>query len=141
MRRAPEHNLQRAVVDYLCAAIGPPGVERGGSMWHSIDHANARDARAGAERKGRGVIAGIPDVVLIRAGRLHGIELKSAKGRLSDAQKAYMDALLACGGAFAVVRTLEDLAFVLMGWGVPLRCKLLPFIAADAKRGKQAVAA
>ena len=134
MRRAPEHSLQRAAVDYLAAAVGPPGVCREGVLWHSIDHANARDARAGANRKARGVVAGIPDIVLVRAGRLHGLELKSRAGRLSDAQVAYRDALLAAGGDYVVARTLDDVAFALAGWGVPLRCRLQPFLAADAVR-------
>ena len=92
------------------------------------------DARAGANRKARGVVAGIPDIVLVRAGRLHGLELKSRAGRLSDAQVAYRDALLAAGGDYVVARTLDDVAFALAGWGVPLRCRLLPFLAADAVR-------
>lgn len=136
-RRAPEHSLQRAVVDYLGAAIAPPGVARNGAMWHAIDHANARDARAGAERKGRGVIAGIPDLVLIRDGRLHCIELKAQRGALSVAQKHYCDQMKAVGVPYVVVRSLDDLAIVLMHWGVPLRCHLLPLIAADARRAKQ----
>lgn len=131
------HALHRAAVDYLAAAIGPPGVCRDGVLWHSIDHAAAIGARAGAARRARGVIPGIPDLVLIRGGRLHGIELKSRAGRLSDAQVAYRDALLAAGGDYVVARTLDDVALALAGWGVPLRCRLLPFLAADAVRAER----
>ena len=46
----------------------------------------------------------------------------------------YWAALLAAGGAYVVARTLDDVAFALAGWGVPLRCRLLPFLAADAVR-------
>ena len=125
-RRLVEHSLQRAAVDYLSAAIAPPGICRDGSMWHAVDHANARDARAGAERKGRGVVAGIADLLLIRGGRLHGIELKAGRGKQSRAQVDYMYALIAAGGTYAVVRDLADLEFALRSWGVPLRASLLP---------------
>ena len=73
----------------------------------------------------------------IEGGRLHGLELKSRAGRLSDAQVAYRDALLAAGGDYVVARTLDDVAFALAGWGVPLRCRLLPFLAADAVRAER----
>ena len=73
----------------------------------------------------------------LRAGRLHGLELKSCAGRLSVAQQGYRDALLAAGGDYVVARTLDDVAFALAGWGVPLRCRLLPFLAADAARAER----
>lgn len=43
--------------------------------------------------------AGFPDLVLVKE-RVIFPELKSEKGKLSDAQKAWRDALLAAGGEY-----------------------------------------
>ncbi len=133
-RRAPEHSLQRAVVDYLSAAIAPPGVCRDGTMWHAIDHANARNAMAGAMRKARGVVAGIPDLMIYNRGRVIGVELKTRTGVLSAAQAQFMNALSDAGGRYHVIRDLGALELLLAGIGIPLRARLLGVSAEQPKR-------
>lgn len=50
--------------------------------------------------------AGLPDLVLLRGGRLVFAELKTRRGRVREAQRAWLDALgpvaAASGGAVAV---------------------------------------
>lgn len=70
-------------------------------------------AIAGAKRKAMGVRAGFPDFILLCASRKYGyhymaIELKTATGRLSASQKAYMKAVEGAGGLYVVVRTVDD---------------------------------
>jgi hypothetical protein len=112
-------------VDYLSAAIAPPGICRDGTMWHAIDHADARSTRVGALRKGRGVVAGIPDLMLYHRGVVVGIELKGPRGVLSGAQAAFGAALTAAGGRYHVVRDLDALEALLAGLGIKLRARLL----------------
>lgn len=53
---------------------------------------------------------GLPDIVCIipPGGKLLGLEVKSAKGRLRPGQVAFKERLIASGGAYVVVRTLQD---------------------------------
>lgn len=46
------------------------------------------------------------------------VELKSAKGRISPAQKAHHTNLNACGVPIAVCRSLEEIEAALKAWGI-----------------------
>lgn len=59
--------------------------------------------------------AGTPDLLVCYRGRFVGLEVKTAKGRLSDKQKLMIDAIEASGGVAAVVRSIEDVRKVLDG--------------------------
>lgn len=51
---------------------------------------------------------GIPDILGCHKGRLFGIEVKSAKGVLSDGQKRWRDNILKAGGAWTCARSTEE---------------------------------
>lgn len=75
--------------------------------------------RDGAKRKAMGVRAGFPDFVLLlpRGGYPYlCVELKSAKGRQSPSQKAYEAAVVAAGGCYRVVRSLDEFIAVVGGY-------------------------
>ena len=80
MARRPEQTLQRAVVEHLrwrgAAGLFAFHCPNGG--WRS-----AIEARV---FKSLGVIAGIPDLILIHGGQVFGLELKAEGGRLSPTQ-------------------------------------------------------
>ena len=76
-----EKDLQRAVTD-LCDLMGI-------LWWHDND-----------SRRNN---SGLPDLILVGESVLW-VELKSAKGRLRDGQKAWIEALEAAGQAVAVWR-------------------------------------
>lgn len=70
-----------------------------------------RSERDGAKRKAMGVRAGFPDFILLMSGQGYSylaIELKTAKGRQSDSQKAYQRAVEMSGGKYVIVRTLDE---------------------------------
>jgi VRR-NUC domain len=48
--------------------------------------------------------AGFPDLVLVRRPRIVWIEVKAERGRLSDAQRAWINDLADCGQEVHVVR-------------------------------------
>jgi len=55
-----------------------------------------------------GVHAGFADLIVLCDGRVLFLELKSLKGRLSPAQEAFRDTMLAQGFGWALVRSLDD---------------------------------
>jgi hypothetical protein len=57
----------------------------------------ARSATAGAMRRKRGVVAGLPDNLVLYRGKLIGLELKSPGGRCSASQRATRMVLLRAG--------------------------------------------
>jgi hypothetical protein len=116
--RQPEQALQRAVVHYLAVALTP-------ASWFSTFPAGGGGYLRGAILKGIGLKAGVPDLLLIHAGRVRFLELKSGKGRVSEAQEACAAALLAAGTTVVVVRSLEAVKQALLDWDIPTRDVLL----------------
>ena len=73
--RRPEQTLQRAVLDHL-RWRGMPGL--------FVFHYPAGGWRSSGEAailKGLGVTPGVPDLLILHQGKLHALELKSARGR------------------------------------------------------------
>ena len=68
--------------------------------------------------KGLGVLAGIPDVLVLHQGKLHGLELKVDGGKVSPAQSAAMAALTEAGAVTAVAWDLDQALLMLEGWGI-----------------------
>jgi hypothetical protein len=48
-------------------------------------------------------------------GRFAAVEVKSARGRVRDSQRAFIEAVLRAGGVAGVARTLEDAQRILRG--------------------------
>jgi hypothetical protein len=105
-RGTPEADLQRAVVTALRFALPK------GAIIHHCANEVTEAGRRGAKRQailvGMGVHPGFADLMLLCAGRVLFLELKSLKGRLSPAQEAFRDAVLAQGFDWALVRSLDD---------------------------------
>lgn len=115
----PEHSLQRLIADVLRLELAPAGkVSRDGVVWWSVDHANYAGEVPGI-RIGRGIVAGVPDLFVCWRGRAHMIEIKTAVGEMSDAQRSVAAAVLASGGAFGVVRDADETLACLDRWGIP----------------------
>jgi hypothetical protein len=51
---------------------------------------------------------GVPDIIVIKAGKFIGLEVKSATGKQSDDQKLFEARLVNNGGTYYVVRSLEE---------------------------------
>ncbi len=101
MRSAPEQILQRQVAAYLSWALTPPA-------WFTSIPAGGGGEMRGRILKGTGYKAGCPDLMILFDGRAHFIELKSAKGVLSEAQKQIHDELRAAQCPVEVCRSLDD---------------------------------
>jgi len=118
-RGTPEADLQRAVVVALRFAL-----PKGAIVHHcanEVTEAGPRGARRQAILVGMGVHPGFADLIVLCDGRVLFLELKSLKGRLSPAQEAFRDAILAQGFGWALVRSLDDALGALADHGLTTR--------------------
>jgi hypothetical protein len=117
----PEHAEQRTLNKVLTLEIARAGhVSEHGVCWFSIDMSNSADAIQ-AIRQGRGIPAGVPDVIFLYAGRAYWCELKSRDGSLSDPQRSMAATLLLSGCRIGVARDSDEVLRCLDEWGVPRR--------------------
>lgn len=101
-RQQPEYRLQCALARHLRARLMPS------VYWTALPFGEKRSEATGARLKAMGVRAGAPDLLFIVGGRPIGLELKAAKGRQTDTQKATeLDWTLA-GGLYAVAVGMDQ---------------------------------
>lgn len=114
----PEETLQR-----MCIQWANTHLERYPDLAYLFHPANGgfrTPAEAGI-LKAMGVRTGVPDLLLPLAspdGRFQGmaLELKSPAGRLTEAQKRWLDRLAQSGYLTAVVRSLDDFIACVQAW-------------------------
>jgi len=108
LRPISEAHLHKQVSDFLAIALV--------SGWHTTFPAD------GSSRRGRiGLKRGVPDILIIEAGHAFWLELKTPRGRLSEAQALAHTALRLAGSGVATCQTLEEVMIALNVWGVSLR--------------------
>ena len=118
-RGTPEADLQRAVVQTLHFALPRSTIIH--HCANEVTEAGPRGAKRQAILVGMGVHSGFADLIVLCAGRVLFLELKSLKGRLSPAQEAFRDAVLAQGFGWALVRSLDDALEALADQGFTTR--------------------
>lgn len=65
-----------------------------------------------------GVVAGVPDIVVIHEGNVFALELKAAGGRATERQLAAIAAMEAAGAYTAVAEGLDRALACLETWGL-----------------------
>jgi hypothetical protein len=105
-----EDAIQFAVIAIL-QRYARPGVV----FWHTANE-GATDAASGARLKRMGVKAGVPDIFVLIGGRLHGLELKTDRGGLSQDQRATHAELKAAGAVVATAHSIADARNQLIAW-------------------------
>lgn len=113
-----ENDIQRAVFKHL-RTRGAPGT----FAFHPKNGGIHQRGRSRGINSGLGVVSGVPDVIVIRAGSVYGLELKSqaaakAKQKPSDEQLAVKDQMLAAGAFWACAVGLDEAIDTLEQWGV-----------------------
>lgn len=101
-RARPEDAVQRAVFQHLKARAAP------GVFAFHVPNGGRRKPIEASIFKGLGVIAGVPDVILFRAGHAHALELKALSGKLSPSQIECHEKLRAAGVEPYVAYGLDD---------------------------------
>jgi hypothetical protein len=116
MKRAqPEHALQQKVFVYLRRALPP------GSYVTSIDHARKATEAQRLMLRARGVLPGIPDMVVLVAGfPAIWIELKAPSGTASENQIVTAEAIARNGHRCFEARSVDEVEAYLHQMGVPL---------------------
>lgn len=110
--RTSERKIHTAIVDYLNSVLPDS---------HLTVHLynNPRSATAGAIAKRMGMLAGIPDLMIIRPlGRIVFIEVKKEGGRLNPAQIAFRLYCRQWGVYHAVCRSIDDVRDFLAEIGI-----------------------
>jgi len=99
----PEQDLQKAIWELYQARYAAHFL-----MFHP-PNGGSRSAREGAIFKTMGVVAGVPDFIgCLYGGVFFAIELKAAKGKLSESQKAFKARCDRFGGEWFEMRTVEE---------------------------------
>jgi hypothetical protein len=113
-RRRPEDDLQRTVCQYLDILM-----QQGRILYFAVPNGGKRSIVEAARMKRMGTKPGVPDLILIpKVGPVCAIELKSADGTLSLAQKQWTRTLPDFGCPVAVCRSLEEVRQFLFETGV-----------------------
>ena len=125
-----EQHLHREVIRFLTTALG-----RDSFSCH-IPNGGYRTPTEGAILKAMGTVAGVPDILIIHAGRAFWIELKAppktlASGKKSTAQPAVSDAqirtisaLERAGSPVSVCRSIDEVQAQLVAWRIPTRARV-----------------
>jgi hypothetical protein len=79
--KRPEQAIHKAVVSHLNARAEPRVF-----FWHTPNEGKRGFVNAAA-LKAMGMTAGVPDLIILKAGNLHALELKAPGGRLTPSQR------------------------------------------------------
>jgi len=115
-----EHATQRAICRTLGYEIAPPGrISADGVCWLAIDHAQI----VPRSMQDRGVIPGIPDVLILWRGAHFWIEIKryGPAAVLSPEQQALIPHLIGAGDKVGLVRDVGETLLLLDAWSIPRR--------------------
>jgi hypothetical protein len=118
VRRHLEDDLQRDVCQYLRWSL-PADAE-----YYAVPNGGKRHSKAAARLVGQGVRAGLPDLCVVYRGTTIFIELKTARGVLSEAQRQMHRKLGYCGCTVLVCRSVEGVECSLRELGLPLRASI-----------------
>lgn len=107
-----ESQIQRALIGHLERRAWP------GVAWFHVPNGGSRTAAEAARFRAEGVVAGVPDLVIVHEGRALFLELKARKGRVSTRQAEMHARLAEAGAAVAVCHGLDQALAQLERWGV-----------------------
>lgn len=116
-RKHEEASMQEVLVRDLRLLL-----PKGAFVFH-CPNGGERNPLEAARLKRQGVVAGIPDLLIVHAGRVCGLELKSRGGRLSDEQRNVIDILRNAGMRVEIARSHGEALDRIREMGIPLRIK------------------
>ncbi|WP_327077771.1 VRR-NUC domain-containing protein [Paracoccus sp. SMMA_5] len=98
----------------------------------AVIHHSPNEHRAGGAaarrvqgiRSGMGLCRGWCDLVVLAQGRVLFLEVKGPRGRLSPAQEAFRDRVLAQGHHWALVRSVDDALEAAASAGLVVRARV-----------------
>lgn len=103
-----EDTIHISIIAYLGYAL-----PRSAIFWHTPNTFPSAKPQYHAKLKRMGRLAGVPDILVLHAGRIFGLEVKATTGRLSESQKAFRPTFENAGGSYHIVRSIDDVKAVL----------------------------
>ncbi len=110
--KRPEQAIHQAVVAHLNLRAEPKCF-----WWHTPNEGKRGFVNA-AHLKAMGMTAGVPDLLILKDGRLHALELKAPKGRLTPSQILVLDRMQYCGAEVSVAHSIDEALVTLEFWGI-----------------------
>ena len=110
LRHRPEDSIQRAVCRHLWTRASP------GLVWWHTPNGGKRNRFEAAIFKGLGVRAGVSDLIAVHEGKAFALELKAEGGRLTEAQRQFIDDSRDAGGYAVVAEGLDQALRTLEAW-------------------------
>ncbi len=110
--RLNESQIQRAVVQHL------QWRSVSAMFWFAVPNGGYRTNAEAAIFSGQGVIAGVPDLIVIARGLPFGLELKTEHGVLTAVQRETQARMRQAGAIVATTYGLDDTLRQLEAWGV-----------------------
>lgn len=110
--KRPEQAIHKAVVSHLNMRAEPRVF-----FWHTPNEGKRGWVNAAA-LKAMGMIAGVPDLLILHQGRIHALELKAPGGRLTPSQRLVMERMRDCGASVAAAFSLDEALVTLECWGI-----------------------
>lgn len=101
-----EHRIQSACVKWF--RIQYPTMQHN---LFAVPNGGRRDKASGSKLKEEGVLAGVADLILLKSTHSYGallIEMKTSKGRQSEAQMKWEHLIIKDDFKYVVCRNLED---------------------------------
>ena len=111
-RKCTEAQIQRAILQHLALRAVRD------AFWFHPANGGLRSLTEARMFKSLGVVAGVPDLILIANGRPYGLELKTERGRLTPVQRATQALLAAAGAEVATAYGLDQALEQLTAWGL-----------------------
>ena len=101
--QASEHQLQKLVLNFLSVEAKPD------IFYFAVPNAGLRSLPMGMRMKREGLRPGIADLcIMLPSGKCAWLEMKTAKGRQSLAQKGFQQICRRLGHRYAVARSLDE---------------------------------
>jgi hypothetical protein len=113
-RAQPEAAIQRSVLEYL-ASVAPQLVV------YANPNASRRTASGRASNAVPGLRKGVHDLTILSHRRVHYVEVKAPKGKMTPEQCEFADALDRLSISWWVVRSIDDMREALKWWGLETR--------------------
>jgi len=107
-----EDQTQHAVMAHLKVRA------RHGLFWFAVPNGGWRTKAEAGVFSATGVVAGVPDIILIFGGHVYGLEIKKQGGRLSPVQIKAHAAMISAGAIIATADGLTDALLILEHWGM-----------------------
>lgn len=115
MRQQPEAAIQKQIVDFI--RVVTPEL-----LVFAIPNGSQRTASGRPANAVYGMVPGVPDLcVVCPMGKVFWLEVKSEKGRVSDAQLKFHWELEKRSHVCAVVRSIDDVKLVFKELGITTR--------------------